>query len=314
VVRLRWTACATFANPFLTPPALRSDDASNKSRIRWTYELHQRFEAAVSALGGLEYATPKVCLFLCLCHLALAPAFHLRRIDTARSRCSGTLQSVLQHMQVEGLTIQHVKSHLQKIRLQQQQQQAGGGSHMHGAGAAPRVTAPRSAAHRGIGQQPRGGRPLEEMDPVTGALANQLLLQQELFEHLNAQRQLQAALESHAAQLNALVAAQATNRDPSNAAVAAAAATAQAAATATACALSLQHQQQMAAATGDGGGMLHPRPLVMSPFTSGRPVGGGGIDPSGGLPPLFPAGLGLSASPPTLGGATHGAWGFGADM
>jgi hypothetical protein len=227
-------------------------------------------------------------------------------------------------MQVEGLTIQHVKSHLQKIRLQQQQQQQTGGGHMHGAGAAARVTAPRSAAHRGNGQQPRGGRPLEEeMDPVTGALANQLLLQQELFEHLNAQRQLQAALESHAAQLNALVAAQqATSRDPSNVAVAAAAATAQAAAAATARALSLQHQQQMAAATGDGGGMLHPHPLVMSPFGGGHTVGGGGIDPSGGLPPLFPAGLGLSASPPTLGGATHGAWGswggrasgFGADM
>jgi hypothetical protein len=72
----RWSADMC-QNPLLTPSALRSDDASNKSRLRWTDDLHHRFEAAVSALGGLEYATPKVCL-LHLCHLALAPAFHLR--------------------------------------------------------------------------------------------------------------------------------------------------------------------------------------------------------------------------------------------
>ncbi|KAG2584100.1 myb-related protein 1-like [Panicum virgatum] len=55
-----------------------------RARLRWTRELHGRFALAVAQLGGADKATPK---------------------------------SVLRAMAVPGLTLYHLKSHLQKYRL-----------------------------------------------------------------------------------------------------------------------------------------------------------------------------------------------------
>ena len=59
------------------------EPVSRGERLRWTPELHAKFERCVHQLGGIDHATPK----------------HILRL-----------------MSVEGLSIHHVKSHLQKFR------------------------------------------------------------------------------------------------------------------------------------------------------------------------------------------------------
>ncbi|KAK3021740.1 hypothetical protein RJ639_046086 [Escallonia herrerae] len=62
---------------------------SKLPRLRWTHDLHQCFVHAVERLGGEDRATPKM---------------------------------VLQIMDVKGLTISHVKSHLQMYRSMKHEQ------------------------------------------------------------------------------------------------------------------------------------------------------------------------------------------------
>ncbi|KAG0535438.1 hypothetical protein BDA96_04G366200 [Sorghum bicolor] len=134
--------------------SLPSSNTAPKPRLRWTPELHERFVDAVNKLGGSEKATPK---------------------------------AVQKVMKVEGLTIYHVKSHLQKYRTVQ---------------------------HRSDGVSGRSGKADEDSIPqskgkgnVEGVMA-QIGLQKQLHEQLEIQRKLQLQVEEHSKYLETVIAKQ----------------------------------------------------------------------------------------------------------
>jgi SHAQKYF class myb-like DNA-binding protein len=127
-----------------------------KQRLRWSPELHDRFIEAIAELGGAERATPK---------------------------------GVLRVMGVRGLTIYHVKSHLQKYRLAKY--------------------VPESSAD--------GGKKFDKqkvedssMDGASGveiteALRMQMEVQKRLHEQLEVQRHLQQRIEAQGRYLQKII-------------------------------------------------------------------------------------------------------------
>ncbi|KAI3788187.1 hypothetical protein L2E82_00909 [Cichorium intybus] len=123
----------------------------SKTRIRWTQDLHDRFVECVSCLGGAEKATPK---------------------------------AILKLMDSEGLTIFHVKSHLQKYRIAKY--------------------LPESA--KGNSEKRSSMDTISQIENITGmqfkdALQMQLAVQRQLHEQLEIQRNLQLRIEEQAEQL-----------------------------------------------------------------------------------------------------------------
>ncbi|GAA0144435.1 DNA-binding transcription factor [Lithospermum erythrorhizon] len=134
-----------------------NSNLSSKHRLRWTHELHERFVDAVAQLGGPDRATPK---------------------------------GVLRVMGVQGLTIYHVKSHLQKYRLAKYLRDSSSDD--------------KNADKKESGDMlssPDGTPGLQ----ITEALKLQMEVQKRLHEQLEVQRQLQSRIEAQGEYLKKII-------------------------------------------------------------------------------------------------------------
>ncbi|KAJ0251587.1 Protein PHOSPHATE STARVATION RESPONSE 1 [Hirschfeldia incana] len=124
-----------------------SNSGNGKARMRWTPELHEAFVEAVNSLGGSERATPK---------------------------------GVLKIMKVEGLTIYHVKSHLQKYRTARYR---------------PEPSETDSSEKKLTPLEHITSLDLKGGMGITEALRLQMEVQKQLHEQLEIQRNLQLRIE-----------------------------------------------------------------------------------------------------------------------
>ncbi|KAF8014265.1 hypothetical protein BT93_H0185 [Corymbia citriodora subsp. variegata] len=141
--------------------------ADPKPRLRWTAELHERFVDAVTQLGGPDKATPK---------------------------------TIMRTMGVKGLTLYHLKSHLQKYRLGKQSGKDSSGNSKDAPCDTDSLNTGSSAtsSSRVLAQELNDYR-------VTEALRVQMEVQRRLHEQLEVQRHLQLRIEAQGKYLQSIL-------------------------------------------------------------------------------------------------------------
>ncbi|KAJ0237119.1 Myb-related protein 2 [Hirschfeldia incana] len=142
-----------------------------KPRLKWTPDLHERFIEAVNQLGGADKATPK---------------------------------TIMKVMGIPGLTLYHLKSHLQKYRLSKNLHgQANSGLNKIGMMTMMEEKSPDAdeiqSESLSIGPQPNKNSPIGE------ALQMQIEVQRRLHEQLEVQRHLQLRIEAQGKYLQSVL-------------------------------------------------------------------------------------------------------------
>lgn len=138
-----------------------------KPRLRWTAELHDRFVDAVAQLGGPDKATPK---------------------------------TIMRTMGVKGLTLYHLKSHLQKFRLGKQScKDLTENSKDVSCIAESQDTGSSTSASSKLAQD------LIDGYQVTEALRVQMEVQRRLHEQLEVQQRLQLRIEAQGKYLQSIL-------------------------------------------------------------------------------------------------------------
>ncbi|CAA0829663.1 Homeodomain-like superfamily protein [Striga hermonthica] len=145
-----------------------------KPRLKWTHDLHERFVEAVNQLGGAEKATPK---------------------------------SVLKLMGIQGLTLYHLKSHLQKYRLSKNlAAQANSGNNK--ACKESYLTAPADKVPEVNGTRmndPNIANQTTKNIHLGEAIQIQIEVQRRLHEQLEVQRHLQMRIEAQGKYLQSVL-------------------------------------------------------------------------------------------------------------
>ncbi|XP_047947749.1 protein PHR1-LIKE 3-like isoform X1 [Salvia hispanica] len=139
-----------------------------RPRLRWTADLHERFVDAVAQLGGADKATPK---------------------------------SIMRTMGVKGLTLYHLKSHLQKYRMGKQ-------ASKELTEVSKDVSCIAESQDTGSSTSTSSKMMAQDINDgyrVTEALRVQMEVQQRLHEQLEVQRRLQIRIEAQSKYLQSIL-------------------------------------------------------------------------------------------------------------
>ncbi|KAJ0876766.1 putative transcription factor MYB-HB-like family [Helianthus annuus] len=139
-----------------------------KPRLKWTPDLHERFIEAVNQLGGADKATPK---------------------------------SVLKLMGIQGLTLYHLKSHLQKYRLsknQYRQTNSGGTNKVD-------MVAGDAVSETSGSRMSNSSVQTNKNPQISEAIQMQIEAQRRLHEQLEVQRHLQLRIEAQGKYLQSVL-------------------------------------------------------------------------------------------------------------